>query len=661
MNFKNKMHFPLFQDILILLVSSVVVVLALQRFKLPSIVGLLITGVIIGPYGFKLINQIHEVEQLSEIGVVLLMFVIGMELSLKQLFAMSRIVFIGGSIQVFVTLLSSFVISIALGFSIPTSIFIGFLFSLSSTAIVLKVLQERNEISAPQGRNALGILIFQDIIVVPMMLITPIMAGVGDSLIYELSVLLGKFAMVLLITWLGARYLVPKFLFWVVKTKNKELFLLFTIALCFSIGTLTALAGLSLALGAFMAGLIISESEYSHQATSAILPFRELFSSFFYVSIGMLMDVNFFFQHFVIVIGVAMAVLIFKSAIAAAAAYVLKYNIRTSIITGLILFQVGEFAFILSKVGISYQLVSDSLNQYFLSVSVLTMLVTPFVIKHAGFLAKKTSKILFPKLAARVKERVLPEKLQKLNEHLIIIGYGMNGKNVSMAARYANIPYVILEINAETVKQEKKLGEPIIYGDAVHEHILENVHIHDARVVVVAISDPQSTKAIVANIRELSSSVYVIVRTRYIKEMDVLLKLGADEVIPEEFETSIEIFSRVLDNYLVPMNEIDALKQAIRSDNYQLFYASRMTTNHIENRVIPNLKLAAILVQTENLGNKTIAELEIRTHYQVSIVGICRGSQLITHISPKEQIRNSDVLYVSGEREAIGNFKEAMS
>jgi len=276
------MHESLFQDLLVLLGFSVIVVFILQRFKLPSILGFLLTGVLIGPYGLSLVKGVHQVETISEIGVILLLFVIGMELSIKQLASIRKTVFIGGFIQVGLTVVATSMIYKLLGRSWGESVFVGFLFSLSSTAIVLKILQERNEISAPHGRNALGILIFQDIIVVPMMLVTPILAGQSTNLVVSISELLIKSVLVVIGTYISAKYIVPRFLYLIAKTNSKELFLLATITLCFAVAYITSSAGLSLALGAFIAGLIISESDYSHQATGTILPFRELFTSFFF-------------------------------------------------------------------------------------------------------------------------------------------------------------------------------------------------------------------------------------------------------------------------------------------------------------------------------------------------------------------------------------------
>jgi len=656
------MQIPLLQDVIVILSLSVLVVLVFHRFKLPSIIGFLATGILIGPNGFSLIHATHEVEILAEIGVILLLFVIGLELSLKQLIAIRRTVFIGGSIQVGCTILATVIVLLLFQIPWETAVFIGFLLSLSSTAVVLRILQEKNEINAPHGRIALGVLIFQDIVVVPMMLITPIMAGKSDNVMLEIGLLLLKTAGVLFITFLGAKYIVPKLFYLVTKTRSKDLFLLTTIAVCFLVAFLTSFAGLSLALGAFLAGLIISESEYSHQATSNIIPFRELFTSFFFVSIGMLLDLNFLLSHFPAIILMALVVMLIKSILAGVAAAVLRFPFRVVILTGLALFQVGEFSFILSQVGIKNGLLSQLHNQYFLSVSIITMGVTPFILVNAEQIFRFLTKLpvfkqFYNKATPQPSHLVSPDNAD-MDNHLVIIGYGVNGRNVSRAARYANIPTIIVELNMETVVEGKEKGERMVYGDATQEHILHEVHLESARVAVIAISDPEATKTMVSNIRNLSPTVYVIVRTRFVKETDELLNLGADEVIPEEFETSIEIFARTLTRFLVPLNDLDKLVQDIRSDNYQMLRPIRAINPLPELENLPNFNIECVrvLADSGDIVGKTILESDIRHHHLVNILAISRNGEVISNITPELKILQHDVLYLSGKPKDITKF-----
>lgn len=653
------MQLPLLEEIVIILGLSVLIILLFQRLRIPSIIGLLVTGIIAGPHGLSLISATHEVELLSEIGVVFLMFVIGIEFSLKGLSSIRKTVLWGGLIQVGGTILLTMVFSKFLHLTTNESVFMGFLLSLSSTAIVIKMLQERGEITTPHGRVAVGILIFQDIIVVPMMLVTPILAGVSEDPLNSILLLAGKVIVVISLVILLARYFVPIILIQVVKTKSKDLFVLTVVVMCFATAWLTSSVGLSLALGAFFAGLIISESEYSHQATANILPFREIFISFFFVSIGMLLNVEFFFEHFVLIHLLAFAVMFLKAFIAGIAALALRYPQRTVFLVALSLFQVGEFSFVLSTTGLKYDLISDEVYQYFLAITIISMGATPFVIKYAnqiaGFLIRAPlPKVVRTRLAALQSARAQHEGQQsiELQDHIIIIGYGINGKNVARAARHANIPYIIIELDPDTIREARKNQEPIIFGDAVNETILQHAEIHEARVVVIAISDPSATKKIVNSIRLFTETAYLVVRTRYIKEIEENLKLGADEVIPEEFETSIEIFTRVLKRYLVPADEIEAFINDIRSSNYDLLRESaKLADNRSDISMhIPEMEIAALHVQCERskVVEKPIRDSGLRSNYGVTVLAIKRGKMYIQEITPETNIQQDDILYVFG-------------
>jgi len=660
------MHLPLLPDLLIILGFSIVIVFLLRRMKLPSILGFIIAGIIIGPHGLSLVKAVEQVELISEIGVILLLFVIGMELSLKQLMNIRKTVFIGGSIQVGLTILVAGGTYYLLGNSWGESVFIGFLFSLSSTAIVLKVFQDRNEINTPHGKNALAILIFQDIIVVPMMLLTPILAGESGNLTMSLLSLLLKSGIVIIVTIVSARYLVPFVFYHVAKTRSKELFLMSTIGICFAVAFLTSEIGLSLALGAFLAGLIVSESEYSHQATGVILPFRELFTSFFFVSIGMLLDLHFFIQHIWIVLLLVAIVLVVKTMIAALAVAVLRYPPRTILITGLALFQVGEFAFILSKVGIEYNILNETLNQYFLSVSIISMFMTPFVIMFSEHFVRR---FLGIKMVAKFNRKqnkrrnVVDIQEETMKNHLVIVGYGINGSNIAKAAEYVKIPYLVLELNMETVRREKQNDVPIIYGDAMQNHILETLNVHDARAVVIAISDPKATRAIIKNVREISKSVFLIVRTRYVKEIPDLLSLGADDVIPEEFETSIELFLRVMRNFLVPEDDIESFIDIFRTDNYDLFRTKNRVPRTVSPAQFPDFNITSIRIEKDSckMIGKPIGELDIRANFGVNILGILRKGVMIEQIVPEEKLYFKDVLFVHGKHSDIEKFHRKIS
>jgi CPA2 family monovalent cation:H+ antiporter-2 len=661
-----KMEIVLIREIVIILGLSVLVIYFFERFRLPTILGLLLTGMIAGPNGLGSIQASHEVEMLSEIGVVLLLFIIGLEFSLKNLYAIRQTILIAGTFQVLVTIGITTLWMYLLGFSWQRGVFMGFLFSLSSTAIVLKILQTKSEVSSPHGKIALGVLIFQDIVVVPMMLFTPLIAGNSSNVWLSLLDLCIKALLVILGVWLSARYIYPYLMYEVAKTRNRELFIITVVVTCLLVAWLTSLIGLSLALGAFLAGLIISESEYSHQATSIVIPFREIFASFFFVSIGMLLNIHFVFNHFLLISILVVAVLIGKGFIAVLAAALLRYPLRTCLLSGLALFQVGEFAFILSKIGIENKLLSPEVYQYFLAVSILSMAITPFVLLNAesivGLIIKSPLREGLG-LFAGMNNRVVNTNevaTEQLEDHIIVIGYGVNGRNLVQAAKYAHIPYVIVELNPETVRQEVAKNEPILYGDATQVSILEHVQVYQARAVVIAISDPIATKRVVQSIRNICKTVYIIVRTRYISDIEEYHLLGANEVIAEEFETSVEIFTRVLHKYLLPEEEINSFVDVIRTDKYQVLRPRRPLDGIYYGLEIPNLRVSCLNVQNPdaNFVGKCLGDSDIRQMYGVNILAIQRQESLIIEINKQTKILLDDNLYVMGQPNSIAQFNK---
>lgn len=654
---------PLLSDIVVIFGLATLVILLFMRLKIPTIIGFLFTGAIAGPYGLSLVNASTAVEVLSEIGVILLLFVIGMEFSLKSLLSIKKAVFIGGSLQVGLTIGITTLLTYSFGFDWNVAVFFGFLFALSSTAIVLKLLQEYGQVNTIPGRTTLAILIFQDVVIVPLMLFTPMLAGESDNVLLSLLYLALKGALVILLTIVTAKYIIPQLLYRVTKTRSEELFLLSIILICFAVAYVTSLLGLSLGLGAFLAGLIISESDYSHHATGKILPFREIFLSFFFVSVGMLFDITFLYEHLFIILGLTALTFVVKFVVVAISVRAIGQGFKEAFMVAFSIFQVGEFSLLLAKEGLKYNLLDPSTYQYFLAISILTMTITPFVLKKRETIACGILNLPLPSRLNRkfgndnVPDMILETK--ELKDHLVIIGYGLNGRNLSKAAKSANIPYSIIETNPETVKEESLKGEPIMFGDAANNAILEHVNIHKARVAVIAISNPEATKRIISAIRLITQNPYIIVRTRYLGEMEANLKLGADEVIPEEFETSIEIFTRVLDKYLVPKQDIDDFTIEVRSHNYEMF---RNLSTEITSKFkvdLPDINFVSLKVEKDSgdLINKTMKESRIRENYGVNIVAIKRKNKTISEITGDEKLKLGDIVYAVGKPEALEKFE----
>ncbi len=665
------MDIPILKDIVIILGLSIFIILLFQKIKVPSLLGFLLAGIIAGPYAFNLISSQHEVELLSEIGIIFLLFIIGIELSLKGLAAIKKTIIIGGGIQVGGTILLTAFLANIIGIPLNTAVFIGFLFSLSSTAIVLKILQEKGEVTSPHGRIMVAILIFQDIIVVPMMLLTPLLTGQDENIWGTLGILAIKIVGVLIIIYLLAIYIVPRIFEVVVKSKNRELFILTTIVFCFSVAWLTSAIGLSLALGAFFAGLIISESDYSHQATANVLPFREIFISFFFISVGSLLDLNFFFNNIINVLLLVVGVILLKMLIILVTVVILRYPARTMFLTVLSIFQVGEFSLLLSTVGLESGLLPTNIYQYFLAISIITMALTPFLMNYAQNITYFLLKVPVPK---KIRQRLHSyhnlqlqnhSNIEELKDHLVIIGYGINGKNISKAAKSTNIPYVIIDLDQSSFQEAKNNNEPVVFGDATNPVILKHVHVQEARVVVIAISDPDATKSIINEVRSFSQTACIIVRTRYIKEIAENIRLGADEVIPEEFETSIEIFSRVLRKYLIPHDQIQEFINHVRSSDYEMLTTLKAGphTPSYQHLNIPNKEIVTLSVQqgANAVVEKTVMESGISKNYGVTILAIKRNNHYITDITPNVVIKQGDLLYLFGAPSNINTLNKVLA
>jgi CPA2 family monovalent cation:H+ antiporter-2 len=645
----------LLSSIVVIFGLSIAVVFLFNSLRIPAIVGFILTGLLVGPHGLSLIGAIDQVETLSEIGIILLLFTIGLEFSFKSLWNLRKNVLFGGSVQIALTAVPATLICLLLNFRLQEAILIGFLVALSSTAIVLRLLQERGEVGSPHGGISLGVLIFQDLAVLPMMLALPFLAGVGVGEGESLSFILARDIAILGFLVVMAKWLVPFLFFQIARTRNRELFLLFVVLICIGVAWLTSIAGLSLALGALLAGLIISESEYSSQAIGNIIPFRDVFMSFFFVSIGMLVDLGFLFEHLGVIFAAVIAVFLGKMVIGALVPALLGYPLRTAILVGLALPQVGEFSFILSRSGIQLGLLSRSSYQIFLAVALITMAATPFLIALGPRIVQRASSLSGPD---RWKRGSTPEEHRPppLRDHIIIVGYGVNGRNLSRAARIGGIPYIILEMNPETVRLERARGEPITYGDATNQAILMHAGIEEARILVVVINDPVSTRRITDLARTLNTRIYIIVRTRYIQEMKPLYELGADEVIPEEFETSVEIFTRVLKKYLIPRETIEKFITEVRADNYQMLRSLTRTGPGIRDLMIdmPDIEISTFNVaEGAPVAERTLAEINLRRRYAVTVVAIERKGQVIPNPGADVLIQNGDRVIALGTSEQI--------
>lgn len=651
--YHGSMESSLLLDMVIIFALAAVVVGLFQRIKVPPVVGFLLTGVLAGPHGLGLVSEVHQVEVLAEIGIILLLFTIGLEFSTAQLKQMRLPALVGGGLQVLFTGGVAAGAALALGLAPGRAVFWGFILALSSTAIVLKLLQEKAALESPQGRTVLGVLVFQDVAAVLMLLALPFLApatgqaaaaGVGWGLLFK-----GLAAVALILV--GARWIFPWFMSRMAATRNRELFIIAVVVVLLAVLWLTSWAGLSLALGAFMAGLILAGSRYSHQAVGSVMPMRDLFTSLFFVSIGMLLDLRFLLAHpGWVALGVG-AVLVGKALLAGGAALALAQPLRVALGVGLMLSQVGEFSFVLAKAGDGLGLLSPQSYQLMLTVAVLTMALTPPAVWLGGKLASRTEQITLP-----APPGCPAPASQGLVGHVVVVGYGINGQNVTRAARAAGIPYVVVEMNPLTVRREAAKGEPFIFGDALNQAVLEHAGVLRARVLVVAIADPVATRHIVATVKDLNPALHLIARTRFLQEMAVLYKLGADEVIPEEYETSVEIFARVLRRFLVPQADIERLVAGLRAEGYEMLRTLEMPPEHQPDisKLISEVDIITLQVMADAAAaGKSIAELGLRRKHGVTVLAVRRERETLANPGADTVLLPGDFLVLMAKPQVL--------
>lgn len=655
------MHTPqLFGDILIIILASLPVAYICLRLKLPLLVGLMLTGIAIGPYGFGLIKELEGIEILAEIGVMLLLFTIGLEFSLGRLREMKRLVLLGGGMQVLGTVVAGSGISFLLGRPVNQSIFFGFLLALSSTAIVLKSYVDRNEVDSPHGRVGVGILLFQDICIVLMLLLVPLLGGQDIVSFSSILLNLGFSLIILVLVVAAAWFLIPQILKRVAELRSPEVFILTVVFLCLGLSWVTESLGLSLALGAFIAGVVLADSEYSHQATAEILPFRDVFNSLFFVSIGMLLSLAALAANLGNVALLVVGLIIGKGLLVWMVVRILGYPQRIAAMAALGLAQIGEFSFVLAKTARGTTLLPDVDYQAFLAASIISMIATPFMIAAAPrfsfFIQSFLKDGRVHDLGNAESDEIHMTSSGGLQQHVIIVGYGLNGRNLARVLRAVGVPYVVLDVNADAVNRAKAKGEKINFGDSTRREVLQHVNLDSAWALVLAMSDLQAARRTVRQARHLNDKVHIIVRTRYVSEIAELYELGANEVIPEEFETSIEIFSRVLHRYGISRKVIESQIDRIRQQGYEMLRSTVPVPTMMDQ---VNVALDAAntetvrIVENSPVAGLGLGKVDLRGQTGATIVAVLRDGA--TEINPgADHILNpGDMVVLLGSPEQI--------
>jgi CPA2 family monovalent cation:H+ antiporter-2 len=652
---------PFLRDLLILLAAAVGVLTVSHALRLPAVVGFLVTGLLIGPSGLGLIGDREMVGVFAEIGIVFLLFSIGLEFSIDRLRRVGRAFLLGGSLQTGITILAGMGAAIALGSTPRAGVFFGGLLTLSSTAIVLKLYADRGLIDSVQGKLILGILLFQDFLLVPMIILLPVLAGTVPTSLQAVALRFGAGLVVVAVVFGIARTLMPRLLYLIVRTRVRELLVLGALLTCFGMAWVTARYEFSLAAGAFLAGILISESEYSHQVTAEMIPFRDLFTSVFFISIGMLLDIEYAATRLDVILLVAGAVVLLKALLTGGAVGLLRYPVRTAAIVGVSLAQIGEFSFVLARLGRDQGLLDPESYQMFLATAIVTMMATPFLVQAA------------PALAARLRDWVgetgrvqgapsEPRMAAGLGDHVVIVGFGVNGRNLAATLKAVGIKYVVIELSGEVVRRAGRAGEPILYGDATRPDILRSAGIDRASVVVFGISDSDAARQVTQLARQLAPNLHIIVRTRLVAEIEALYEAGANDVVAEEFETSIEILSRVLERYHVPPNVIEAQGKVLRGEHYR-----RLRAPSAPDRV-SDAVLAALAAGTTSVfyvradspaDGRKIRELDLRSKTGVTVIAVVRDGRPVTTPPPEHDVRAGDALVLVGSHPELARaFRE---
>jgi CPA2 family monovalent cation:H+ antiporter-2 len=638
------------KELLIVLAVTLSIVFVFQRVGIPAIVGFLLAGVVIGPHGLKLVSDLPTVAMIAEVGVIILLFTIGLEMSLAELAAVRGYAVGAGLLQVLITILV--VAALAMVFAVPlaVAIFYGFLVANSSTAVILRILSDRGESDSLHGRIATGMLIIQDLALVPMALLIPALGSPSSISAEVLLWTLAKALFAVGVILLAARYVVPRLLHQVALLKNRELFTLFILFVSFGTAWLASAFGISLALGAFIAGLVVSESEYSHQMVADLLPLRDCFSGVFFMSVGMLLNLAFVAANLpahMLALAVLVAV---KTAVILLIFWLLYGSLRLGLVIGLTFAQMGEFSFVLAVAGREHGLLTESSGQMFLTASILSLVATPFLVQ------------LSHRLGFGLQESLGSAALhaagggESATGHVVVVGYGLNGQNLTRVLKEVGIRYRVLDMDPAVARAAKEAGEPIFFGDGTRPEILDALGLAGARVLVVAVSDPVATARIVAEARRRKPDLSIIVRTRYVAEIERLYRLGANQVIPEEFETSVEIFSRVLREYHIPRNLIALQIDLIRREHYGALRGVRIEGKGFDalaQYLVGTTADTVLVPEKSAVAGKTLAEAGLGERSGVTVIAVVRDGRSTPNPPSDFRLTAGDILVLLGNHQQL--------
>jgi monovalent cation:H+ antiporter-2, CPA2 family len=641
-------------DIALILVAALLGGLVARRLGLPLILGYILAGVAVGPNtGGPTVSSVHDIELLAEIGVALLLFTIGLHFPLDELAPVRRVALFGTAAQMALTIAFGYGLGRLLGFGWQEAAWFGALLSLSSTAVVLKSLSEQGVMGTLSSRVIIGMLVAQDLAVVPLIIVLPELGSLGQGL-SELGVAALRAAAFVAVMVVFGRRVLPWLMARVAAWNSRELFLISVVAIGLGVGYATYLFGLSFAFGAFVAGLVLSQSDYSHQALADVEPLRDVFAMLFFVSVGMLLDPAFLIQNAGTVALVVALVFAVKGLVFAGVVRAFGYGNIIPFAVGLGLFQVGEFSFVIARVGVEEGAISESSYSIVLSTAVITMSLTPFAMRLAPLLYGRWRE-RFPKEAMSTFN--LPER--GLGDHVVIAGYGRVGSFVARLLARLDQPFVVVDPNPGRADEARDSGYPVVYGDAGAEPVLEAAGVRRARLVIVTVPDPVGARLVVERARSINPNVHVVARTTTVEQLEELGRLGVYEAVHPESEAGLELGRQALSHLGVPAGDIQRFADEVRRELY-----APITRQGTEGDLLAQLERASRQIETEwvrlpensSLEGRTIGDLGVRTQTGASIVAIVRDDLVLAGPGPDVRFEPGDLVGVLGTREQRAAF-----
>lgn len=642
----------LVHDLAVVWLVALLVGAVCVRIKLPVIAGYILAGLVIGPYGLRLIHETHQIKVLAELGVALLLFALGVELSVKKVFASAKLVTIAGLSQIGFTVLAVLGITMAMGL-VPnwqSGAIFGFICALSSTAIVTKLLVDRAETETLHGRVIVPLLLVQDLALVPVVALLPVMDEAATGATWLLVIAFAKAAGLVVLVVLGALYVVPKLLGSVSKSNSRELFLLTVISLCLVVALLSKELGVSLALGAFLSGIMVSERPYGHQVMAEIMPLRDLFATVFFVSIGMLLNPVFIINHWEQVIAFVVLIVVGKAVIAGGSAYVATKSIWSSILVGIGLAQIGEFSFVLATLAHSGGLLTESLYNLFFAGAVVSLAISPTLIEKLPAILAKISRVRL----IRASEKTAEISKVGLRDHVILCGFGRMGRSLGLTLQAHGMPVVVIEINGELAEELESHGIRYIFGDAFNHFVLTKANVKNASCLIVTVPDPVVAVQIISFARTENEDIGIVVRANRVEDIELFRSVGANAVVQPEFEASIEALKMTMSHVGRSKEQILDAARDIRQRGHRMYRPDETIEMFVD---FPHEDYFGTWFRYHGESGITLADLHVRNKTGATILATRRDEKVIPHPDGSYSLLRDDELYVAGDGHQLEKFE----